>query len=225
MSYIDTFDHQYVGSFAGLPIYYSRDTVEGDGGVDFGCGPDSLVLGGGGGEHPALIFHRLDCLAMRFLLHAVGENDRGDRPVNEQFGDFPIWDYLNVPYAELFEFAGWSVRDYHAFYERCRSVAIDRPFGVDDYLSFEEWLAISFGELVWFSFPELIENLSPVREKYPSLRPIANNVKIPPPGFPERYGRKQNEHGVVWGDHYFKQSTQNRLHNKSCEATGDKVSS
>jgi hypothetical protein len=208
MSYIDTFDHKYVGLFAGLPIYYSRLTVAGTGGTDFSCGPGNLVLGGGGGEHPALVFHRLDCLAMHFVLHAVNENDKDDRPVNDQFRDFPIWDYLDVPFAELFDFAGWSVRHYHGFYERCRSVAVVRPFGVDDYLSFEDWLAVCIGELVWFSFSELIENLTSVRAIYPSLRPIANNVTIPPPGYPECYGRSQNEHGVVWGDHYFTQTTQ-----------------
>jgi hypothetical protein len=204
MSYIDTFDHQYVGSFAGLPIYYSRISVEGTGGEEFGCRPHSLVLGGGSGEHPALVFHRLDCLAMRFVLHAVGESDNDDRHEIDQFGDFPIWDYLHVPFADLFEYAGWSVRVYHGFYERCRSVALNRPFAVDDHLSFEDWLAVCFGELVWFSFPELIENLTPVREMHPSLRAIANNVTIPPPGFPERFGRRRDGHGVVWGDHYFK---------------------
>ena len=204
MSYIDTFDHQYVGSFAGLPIYYSRISVEGTDGEEFGCGPHTLVLGGGSGEHPALVFHRLDCLAMRFVLHAVGESDNDDRHEIDQFGDFPIWDYLHVPFADLFEYAGWSVRVYHGFYERCRSVALNRPFAVDDHLSFEDWLAVCFGELVWFSFPELIENLTPVREMHPSLRAIANNVTIPPPGFPERFGRRRDGHGVVWGDHYFK---------------------
>ncbi|MCU0795170.1 MAG: hypothetical protein MUF31_04460 [Akkermansiaceae bacterium] len=208
MSYIDTFDHQYVGSFAGLPIYYSRLPVEGTGGADFSCGPDNLVLGGGGGEHPALVFHRSDCLAMHFVIHAVDKHDKDARSVNNMFGDFPIWDYLEVPFAELFEFAGWSVMHYHDFYERCSSVAVPRPFGVDDYLSFEDWLAICFGELVWFSFPDRIENLKSVRTMHPNLRPIANNVTIPPPGYPMLYGRKLNEDRVVWGDHYFTQTTQ-----------------
>lgn len=204
MSYIDTFDHQYVGAFAGLPIYYCRTPVEGTGRAEFGCGPNNLVLGGGHGEHPALVFHRLDCLATHFVLHAVGENDEDGRPVKDQFGDFPLWDYLDVPFADLFEYAEWSAKHYHGFYERCRSVALDRPFGVDDHLSFEDWLAVCFGELVWFSFPELIATLAPVREMHPYLRAFSNNVMIPPPGYPERSGRRQDGHGVVWGDHYFK---------------------
>lgn len=220
MSYIDTFDHQYVGSFAGLPIYYPRVQVQGDGVADFACGPDNLVLGGGCGEHPGLIFHHLDCLAMHFVVHAVGEDDEEALTVTEEFGDFQIWAYLDVSFAELFEFAGWSVEDYHDFYERCKSVALARPFGAYDDLCFEEWLAISFGELIWFSFSDLIENLSPIREKFPNLQSIANNVTIPPPGYPERYGRRQNEHGVVWGNHYFTQTIQNLLQNKPCEKTG-----
>jgi len=42
MSYIDTFDHQYVGSFAGLPIYHPLTTVRGSGGGDFGLVGTSL---------------------------------------------------------------------------------------------------------------------------------------------------------------------------------------
>ncbi len=204
MSYIDTFDHQHVGWFAGLPIYYAPTQVKRDGPDEFSCGPENLVLGGGGGEHPALVFHRLDCLALRYVLHAIPDDDRS---VREQFGDFPIMEYLEVPYADQFEYAEWSVKHYYFFYEMCTSPAMCCPHGTFDYYSFEDWLAASFGELVWFSFPELIKNLDPVRRMYPDLRPLLNNVTIPPPGYPARYGRKIVDGELVWGDPYFKNST------------------
>ena len=208
MSYIDTFDHQYVGEFAALPIYYPRTQVESGGGEDFGCGPNNLVLGGGSGEHPALVLHRLDCLAMHFLFHAVDEHDKEERDWNDQFGDFPIWDYLNVPFTDLFEYADWSVKDYHYFYERCSSPAMNFPYFTDNYFSFsfEQWLAVSFGELVWFSFPSHLTNFIPIRKVYPNLLSITDNITIPPPGYPERFGRKLVRDQVIKGDHYFKQA-------------------
>jgi hypothetical protein len=55
MSYIDTFDHELVGFFAGLPLYRPLEIVAGSGGDEFGCTPLQLVLGGGSGEHPAVV--------------------------------------------------------------------------------------------------------------------------------------------------------------------------
>jgi hypothetical protein len=42
MSYIDTFDHEYVANFAILPLYHPIVNVEGLGGEDFSCGPKIL---------------------------------------------------------------------------------------------------------------------------------------------------------------------------------------
>ena len=83
-------------------------------------------------------------------------------------------------------------------------MALNRPFGVDDDLSFENWLAISIGEFVWYCFPDLIGNLEPVRMMYPKLRPFASNVTIPPPGYPEQFGRELVDGEIEWGNHYFK---------------------
>jgi hypothetical protein len=55
MSYIDTFDHELVGFFAGLPLYHPLEAVMGSGGDEFGCTPLHLMLGGGDGEHPEVV--------------------------------------------------------------------------------------------------------------------------------------------------------------------------
>ena len=56
MSYIDTFDHEFIGFIAGLPIYLPLETVTAsDIPSEFGCSPQNLIIGGGDGEHPAII--------------------------------------------------------------------------------------------------------------------------------------------------------------------------
>ncbi|WP_417533835.1 hypothetical protein [Marinobacterium stanieri] len=51
MSYIDSYDHEYIGSLGYLPIYRPLQVIEGDkwGGYDFSATPDNIVLGGGSG--------------------------------------------------------------------------------------------------------------------------------------------------------------------------------
>ena len=202
MSYIDTFDHEYVADFAGMPLYHPIVSVEGAGGEDFACSPRNLVLGGGSGEHPALVLKHLSCLALHFVTHAIPDEEESTT-FHDQFRDDPIINHLDCEYSELFEYASWSVHDFHSFYERCSSLALNLPYDADSSLSFEDWLAISIGELVWFSLPDLIQDLDRVRERYPNLQPIAWNVLMPPLGYPTKFGRKFQDGEVIWGNSRF----------------------
>lgn len=57
MSYIDTFDNEFVGYFGGIAVYRPLEVVPAhpDDPQDFGCGPENLVIGGGRGEHPGIV--------------------------------------------------------------------------------------------------------------------------------------------------------------------------
>ena len=57
MSYIDTFDNEFVGYFGGIPVYHPLEVVPAspDDPAQFACGPDNLVIGGGSGEWPGLV--------------------------------------------------------------------------------------------------------------------------------------------------------------------------
>jgi hypothetical protein len=206
MSYIDTFDHKHVGWFAGLPIYLSLESVIGDGNADFSVDRGALILGGGCGEHPALIFKRCDCLVIRFLLHAECDLDfkAMQEGVDGLLGRGKFLEYSEVHFSEVFEFAGWSTEVYAKFFERCSSKALFWPYNPDDGVSFEQWLAISFGEFLWFEMPELTEGLSSVREWAPTLKPFANNVLVSPPSYPTLYGRQIVDHKVIKGQSYWK---------------------
>lgn len=43
MSYIDTFDHELVGFFAGLPVYHPL--VVHEDATEFSCNPNQLLIG------------------------------------------------------------------------------------------------------------------------------------------------------------------------------------
>lgn len=73
MSYIDTIKHELVGYINGLPIYHPLETVTDGkwGDYDFSCSPENLVIGGGAGEHPALVIHNLGSLAALYILLCI----------------------------------------------------------------------------------------------------------------------------------------------------------
>ena len=197
MSYIDTFDHEFVGYFAGLPLYHP--TVEVDPGLDemdFGCGPNSLVLGGGSGEHRAIVFRRLDVLAANFLEFSLP--DEPDTKFDASFLKRSHKVFCDVRESfhrgsDVADHAGWRIEDYHAFFERCQSEALVTPLG-DPELPSDAfgWLCCSIGECVYFLFPSLVasllEKLSPIQAQID--RPWINNVLSVTRGHPDGYGRQ-----------------------------------
>jgi hypothetical protein len=192
MSYIDTFPHELVGYLAGIPLYHPLTTVEGEKGTaDFGCSRDNLVLGGGSGEHPGLVFHRLDLL-VRYYLDELQDEDGYTLVPAEVLRDSPGG---AVIFRECLEFCGWSIADTVAFAERCRSNTLPRPFDVDCHGSIEMWLALTIGELVWRSLPHLVPSLvdavgdsrQDILKEY--LR--APNVLMMPPGFERDFTNRE----------------------------------
>jgi hypothetical protein len=91
MSYIDTFDdtfdHGLVGFFAGLPRYHPLETVAGSGGDELGCTPRQLVLGGGSGEHPAVVLRQPPAAVMAFLQAALPLGAAALAPDSQQLPD------------------------------------------------------------------------------------------------------------------------------------------
>jgi hypothetical protein len=47
MSYIDSFRHEFIGFFAGLPVYHPLEVVVDT--ANFSCTPQNLIMGGGSG--------------------------------------------------------------------------------------------------------------------------------------------------------------------------------
>lgn len=58
VSYIDTFDNEFVGYFGGIPVYHPLEVVPALPNEDpqhFACGPENLVIGDGPGAHLGIV--------------------------------------------------------------------------------------------------------------------------------------------------------------------------
>ena len=189
MSYIDTFNHELVGNLNGLPIYHPLETVSSDlsGEYDFSCSTSNLVLGGGAGEHPALVIHHLEALVAKYVLYDVEQNskffsDRAYKPPTEQI----INKLIDIAYAhdQILEFCSWSMTHTFNFVQLAKSILHSTPLG--DNQSVEEWIQLSIGEFIYFSLSEL----NPLKVEMDGLSNLEwitgywmRNVTCPPPNY------------------------------------------
>jgi hypothetical protein len=196
MSYIDTFDHELVGFFAGLPLYHPLEVVAGSGGDEFGCTPRELVLGGGSGEHSAVVLRQPPAAVALFLQAALPPDARPLALETQQLLDeIP-------PFDECLHFAGWSTADFVSFNERCRAPSFIRPYRVEEDGALEEWVLCNLGEFVYFAMPELAPDvLKQLADVCAQVRgPRYFNVQILPPGYAAPAGRRRSASGdVLWG--------------------------
>jgi hypothetical protein len=198
MSYIDTFDHELVGFFAGLPLYHPLEVVVGAGGDEFGCTPSQLVLGGSSGEHPAVVLTNPTAAAASFLQAALPPDGPPLSAEAQQFID-------ELPRSwECLHFAGWGIDDFVAFHERCIAPGFVTPFNAEQDRLVEDWVLRSLGEFVYFSMPELAPDvrahLADVCARVSG--PRYYNVQILPPGYAPPAGRYRAPSGtVIWGNY------------------------
>src|SRR4051794_39524086 len=129
---METFDNEFVGYFGGLPVFHPLVDMadpEDSQRDAFGCGPDTLVIGGGFGdcEHRAVVV--LDpAAAVLSFVHAWREwyqgydpdDHRALTPAAEALPDAPDRRNSNDWWGVL-DFAGWGVEDYVNFDGRCKS--------------------------------------------------------------------------------------------------------
>lgn len=190
MSYIDIIQHEFVGYFAGYPIYHpleNKPESEVPAG-EFPCTVDDLILGGGGGEHPGLIFKNPNYIVLTYIdLWFHNESKFNENFTNEMYNHFSdimnITDYDGSTSDSLY-FCNWGVEEYHEFYVACSSNAVMSPFVKGERtVFFEEWLVASFGELIFFSFPDMaLEIRSDMKEIFEYInKSIFHNILILPP--------------------------------------------
>jgi len=196
MSYIDSHDHEYIGCLGYLPIYRPLQNIEGDKweGYYFSANPRNLILGGGCGEHPGLIVHKLECIAAKFLYDQITEEE--EEKISKKDTDYLI----DLCYAdEILEFCSWSVNNYASLKEMAGSTTFITPLGEDEEV--EEWLCKSLGELVFFSLRDLNPEYEKLLEIFGpfGIEATMRNVACPPPDFPACGGRRISNGKVVWG--------------------------
>lgn len=188
MSHIDSFRHEIVGMFGSIPIYHPLEKIKGD----FVCDSSQLLLGGGSGEHPALIIKR-PIAAVACFLDNVLEPLRSDdikaksHPLKHCLED---WEYvidkhLTWDYVVHLEFSEWSIQTYHDFYQLCLSTVLPNPY-LEQEQSIEEWLILGFGEFIFFAMPELaakiMDQLNRPYQHFHHMR--YNNILLIPKNMP-----------------------------------------
>lgn len=155
MSYIDSYQHEIIGLFGGIPVYHPlEDIPEPKGplvGEDFGCSRGQLVLGGGTGEHPAMVLRNPAGAVADFVLSS---------------GDFEVPSDVKTRLSKAINvdaclyFAGWSVEDYHDFFQICTNATLPNPFDPDgDDMGLEVWLHRGFGEFIYYAMPQLAADM------------------------------------------------------------------
>lgn len=214
MSYIDTFDNEFVGSFGGIPVYHPLEIAPAtpDSPEDFGCGPENLVIGGGRGEHPGIVIKEPGEAVVCFVRAWLDKKNPFLSPDERQAIQPAIaawpdaetrrsWSEVRRgEWRHVFEFAGWRVDDYVAFCARCACRAFHRPFDPGKDVSLEQWLAATVGEFVLLAMPELAEDAV---QRLGDLRrhvsgDIYKNILLLPPGYPA-WGRREVDNQVIWG--------------------------
>ncbi|WP_022835095.1 hypothetical protein [Salisaeta longa] len=192
MSHIDSFRHALVGHWAGLPVYHPLEPIRGD----FTCGPEHLVLGGGSGEHPAMVVEDPTSAVAQFLVYKLEMLQ--DSPVLEKYhplkGQAAAWLPKIRPFntrapEAVLVFYDWRADDHARFRTRCQSPALVHPWQpAGTELSFLEWLVIGFGEFVFFAMPDLVPSLMqqlPVDAPYTYVRHVEfSNLALWPPNMP-----------------------------------------
>jgi hypothetical protein len=198
MSYIDAFDHELVGFFAGLPLYHPLEAVTGSGGDEFGCTPRQLVLGGGSGEHPAIVLRQPPAAVAAFLQAALPPDAPALAPESQQLlDDIP-------PFDECLHFAGWGIAEFVSFHDRCRTPTFVTSYNAEQDGALEAWVLCNLGEFVYFAMPELAPEVQTQLADVCAQvrRPHYYNVQILPPGYGVPAGRHRTASGdVIWGNY------------------------
>lgn len=192
MSYIDIIQHEFVGYFAGYPIYHplenklEADVPDGE----FTCTIDDFILGGGGGEHPGLIFKNSNYIVLTYidvwLRNEFKINEKFTEKMYDHFSDIMnSSDYGGSELDSLY-FCNWGVEKYHEFYVACSSNAVISPYVKGKLTStIEEWLIACVGELIFFSFPDMALKIrTDMKEIFEYINySIFHNILILPPGY------------------------------------------
>lgn len=219
MSYIDIVDHDMVGYLAGIPVYHPRGTIKG--GDEFDCSPETLVLGGGSGEHPAMVVSNLKALALDYLvesIHLARFSSSGAEAFNEVLAEAKAEAFdeslaeanpaeSTIPACRCFHFAQWGADTYADVIQRC-STGVPTPYSRERFHSFENWLALTFGELVFFSFPEFAPTIPEhIRGSMDELTRHGlmwmRNIQVLPAGYPMNGGRRTVGGQTQWGSSAF----------------------
>lgn len=242
MSYIDTVNHSYVGTFAKLPVYHVLETIDEDGVDEFTATPRNLVIGGGSGEHPGLVIKNLEVCVWKYLnfladAHCKESSDIEffsqweESATNNEEYEYTYYSVSNLKYKS------WSmdtiasfVKSVDKIFEESIKYYKDKSL-IEDY-SVEDKINIMFGEFIYFTAKECPNSANLLSSHFRDY--IANaqeelnkadidihlafeKIIVPPKGYPVsgRYLVSDDEHGykVVCGLRFDQEHTVDQVLN------------
>ena len=181
MSHIDSFRHAIVGDFIGLPVYLSLEDMDGD----IRCPAHSLMIGGGSGEHPALVISD-PCAAVARFLDEELPSLRMSRKLREAWRD-SYASHRQQDDAGILTFCRWTGDDHEAFRRRCETTAPCHSYGVyRAEKSLYQWLILGVGEFIFFAIPGLAPDImTRLEAPYGYFHHIRYNaIMLIPPNMP-----------------------------------------
>ncbi len=184
MSEIGCYRHLTVGYLYGWPLHEPLEPVS------FGkdraanvatCSPGELVLGGGDGEWPALVFHRLDYCVARLLASAFNP---AASPPNQEVLSMCAEAHMD---NEVLEYRDWTFDNHRVFYHSCHSDFTSdiglatEPCG--SVIGFERWLMYCVAEFVYISLPTILPVIERWRRQLGLSGYTFRKIMLPPPGY------------------------------------------
>lgn len=175
MSDIDLYPHEYCGTLGRLPVYH---LTEPNPARDFkDVNSDYLLLGGGGGEHPAAIINIPHAIS-RYLFEweiRLGAHKDYKKEYYTEVGltaenvgslsdEFDILIEGKIPYDKELDFSDWPGDAWAKFYKIAKSKMNSAPYKRKKYDSIEFWVALSLGEYALVSMPEIIPTVGVLSE-------------------------------------------------------------
>ncbi len=177
MSYIDLLKHKVLGEIAELPVYLLEEDDLGERN-EFNSPKGTILLGGGGGEHPALSIKNHNIVVLNYLynlMDALKPEDMGnvqfekykrengidefEEKIFDLLDEYSLKDNCEYDYYNVLQFNNWSMDNYADL------VIWRRENDSREFFSSEEWLNIVIGEFIvnnaheLNNFKELFEEL------------------------------------------------------------------
>lgn len=181
MSEIDTVEHFFLGYFYGVPLYQPLET----GCIGKSCFENNecnisygkLIIGGGDGEHPAIIFHDIEFCVAKWLLYFFSEDELSEN-ILSAIKDIISHRNLN----DIMEYCKWDNETHRLFFNNCMN-------GYDtfsDEFGFEEWMVLNIGEFVYISMFNISDTIADWHNAIGEIEEGINlfiGITVPPPGY------------------------------------------
>ncbi len=169
MSDIDLFHHYRVGVFRTIPIYMAREDgcwlhqTREDGEVDPSntMRKGNLSIGGGGGEHGALVIHDPTYCAAFFLKEY-------DFPDSQNINEYLMrhQDKL-VTYCNGYSESSW-IKEFDLYYAH-----------LADIYKFDQWIAVELGQFIYHCLSDFYPKVANWKESFGDLDVQFTMIQIP----------------------------------------------